>query len=388
MAFFPPFKLERYFAAHEFSAKRLLCTSDCESLSIAELLALEPGAEELLLGTRLGYTETRGAPALRGAIAALYQGLGPEEVIVHAGAEEAILNLCLALLEPRDHVVVVEPCYASLAAIPRALGCAVSAWPLREVALPAPGRRWRLDPEELASLLSARTKLVVLNIPHNPTGALMDRDDFEATVELCRRAGAVLLVDEVYRYLERDPASRLPAACEAYENGVSLNVLSKSFGLAGLRIGWLATRRKDILEGVAAVKDYNSICASAPSEALALLALKHREEIVGRNRRLCEANLALLKDFFARRPGFASWAEPEGGSIAFPRLAPDSPWRDAEGRPDSGKLAEALLAETGVLILPGSTYGYDPAYFRIGYGRASMPEALEALDGWLGEGSR
>jgi len=249
----------------------------------------------------------------------------------------------------------------------------------------APAQRWALDPDELARLLQAKTKLVVLNMPHNPTGALMRPDEFEATTELCRRAGAILLVDEVYRDLERDPSRRLPAACEAYENGVSLNVLSKSAGLAGLRIGWLATRRADILDRVAAMKDYNSICASGPSEVLAGVALRHFEEIVARNRALCACNLGLLGDFFSRRPGFAAWAEPEGGSIAFPRLTEASRWRNAEGRPDASILAEDLLAEAGVLILPGSTYDYDPAYFRIGYGRASMPEALEALDAWLSE---
>jgi aspartate/methionine/tyrosine aminotransferase len=410
MAFLPPFKLERYFAAHEFSAKHLLCTSDCESVSISELLALEPGAEGELLGSRLGYTETRGAPALREAIAALYEGLPSEGVFVHAGAEEGILNLCLSLLEAGDHVVVNSPCYASLSSIPRAIGCAVSPWSLREVpgpaespcdsahrALPqsaesrsdsarrAPARRWALDPDELARLLQAKTKLVVINMPHNPTGALMRPEEFEATIELCRKAGAILLVDEVYRHLERDPSRRLPAVCDAYENGVSLNVLSKSAGLAGLRIGWLATRRADILDRVAAMKDYNSICASGPSEVLAGVALRHFEKIVARNRALCAANLALLEDFFSRRPDFAAWTEPEGGSIAFPRLSLASPWKNAEGRPDASLLAEALLAEAGVLILPGATYDYDPAYFRIGYGRASMPAALEALDTWLSE---
>ena len=389
MPFFEPFRLERFFAAHEFSARLLLCTSDCESMPVRELLALEPGAEEALLSLRLGYTETRGDPGLRADIARLYpgagpSGLGPEGVFVHAGAEEAILNLCLALLSPGDHVVVNSPCYQSLAEIPRALGCAVSPWSLREE-----GGRWTLDPDELARLLKAKTKLVVLNMPHNPTGALMDGDAFGRSVELCRKAGAVLLVDEVYRHLERDPARRLPAACEAYENGVSLNVLSKSAGLAGLRIGWLASRRLDILDAVAVVKDYNSICSSGPSEVLAGVAVRNLGRIAERNRALCASNLALLNSFFARRPGFAAWSEPEGGSIAFPRLGPEAAaaFPAAAGSGGRGGDAEALalrlLSEAGVLLLPGAYYGFDPAYFRLGYGRASMPAALAALEAWL-----
>ena len=383
MAFFEPFGLERFFAEHEFSARRLLCCSDCESLSVRGLLALEPGAEERLLSSRLGYTETRGAPSLREDIARLYAGIGPEAVFVHAGAEEAILNLCLATLSAGDHVVVAFPCYQSLAQIPRSLGCAVSPW-----AYQPSGGRWVLDLEELERLLRPATRLVVLNLPHNPTGALMLRDEFERVVELCRRSGALLFVDEVYRYLETDPARRLPAACEAYENGISLNVLSKSAGLAGLRIGWLATRRSDVLDGVAVVKDYNSICASGPSEVLAGIAVRNLDAMVSRNRAIVESNLVLLRDFFARRSDFASWIEPEGGSIAFPRLSAGE-YTAGEGTPDARATALRLLADAGVLLLPGELYGFDRAHFRIGFGRADMPAALAALDAWLdGAGKR
>lgn len=385
MAFFQPFRLERFFAAHEFSARYLLCSSDCESLSLKELLALEPEAEEALLSLRLGYTESRGKPELRRAIAGLYSaaGLGTEEVLVHAGAEEGILNLCLATVKAGDHVVVNFPCYQSLAEIPRALGAAVDPWPYR-----IEGEGWRLDPEELHRLLRPKTRLVILNSPHNPTGALMGRAEFDRVVELCREAGALLLVDEVYRYLERDEARRLPAACEAYENGISLNVLSKSAGLAGLRIGWLATKRRDILDEVALVKDYNSICASGPSELLAEIAVRQMPRLVERNRRICEANLRLLEAFFARHPDFASWLSPEGGSIAFPRLGTrvgrDFPSQTGEGSgADAEGLALALLEDTGVLLLPGAYYSYAPEHFRLGYGRANLPEALARLEAWV-----
>jgi len=375
MAFFEPFRLERFFAAHEFSTPYLLCSSDCESIPVRELLALEAGAEEALLELRLGYTESRGAPALRADIARLYGGLGPEGVLVHAGAEEAILNFCLATLERGDRVLVNQPCYQSLAEIPRALGCEVEPWTLRPE-----GGRWLLDPEELASLLRKPAKLVVLNAPHNPTGALMRPEEFARVVELCRLRGTILLVDEVYRYLELEGARRLPAACEAYENGVSLNVLSKSSGLAGLRIGWLATRRADLLDAVAVVKDYNSICSSGPSELLAGVAVRHLELLAARSLGLVSANAALAASFFARRPGFASWIAPEGGSIAFPALGPATSARF--GR-DAEALAEALAREAGVLLLPGSCYGADRARFRLGLGRANFPEALARLESWL-----
>jgi aspartate/methionine/tyrosine aminotransferase len=375
MSFFEPFRLERFFAEHEFTCPYLLCSSDCESMPIRELLALEPGSEEALLSLRLGYTESRGAPSLRADVARLYGGLGPEGVLVHAGAEEAILNLCLATLSAGDRVAVNFPCYQSLAEIPRALGCEVAPWPLR-----SSDGRWTLDPDELERILRKRTRMVVLNMPHNPTGALMPRADFTRVVELCRRAGVLLIVDEVYRYLELDESRRLPTACEAYENGISLNVLSKSAGLAGLRIGWLATRRADILDEVAVVKDYNSICSSGPSELLAGVAVRNLERLAARSLAFVKSNLGLARSLFARRPGFASWNEPEGGSIAFPRLGPEAAARYGG---DAEALALALAREAGVLLLPGKHYGYDPAHFRIGLGRANCPEAIARLEAWL-----
>lgn len=372
MSFFRPFALERWFAAHEFSAPWLLCASDCESRSLKALLALEEGADEKLLSLRLGYTEPRGSPSLRHEVAGLYAGLVPENILIHAGAEEAILNLCLAILGRGDRVIVNFPCYQSLWEIPRALGCKVDALAFREE-----GRRWFLDPDELDRLLTRgdQVKLVVLNLPHNPTGALPRAGEFQRIVDSCRKAGAILLVDEVYRYLEHDEGERLPAACEAYEKGISLNVLSKSAGLAGLRIGWLATRMPEVLDRVAQVKDYNSICASGPSEVLAEIAVRQLPRLAGDSRRLCLSNLALLSDFFASHASRFTWSPPQGGSIAFPRLA--------QAGADAEALALRLVKEEGILILPGSYYGYDPGYFRLGYGRASLPEALSRLGSWL-----
>lgn len=374
VGFFKPFALERFFAKHEFSARYLLCSSDCESLPIRELLAMEEGSLDRLLALRLGYTETRGAPSLRAVIAAQYSGLKPESVFVHSGAEEAILNLYLATLKSGDRVVVNFPCYQSLAEIPRSLGCEVVPWKLREATGQGGGARWYLDPDELPGLCGDRARMIILNAPHNPTGALPTREEFQAIVDFARKIGALLLVDEVYRRLERDQAARLPSVCEAYEHGIALDVLSKHSGLAGLRIGWLASRRHDILDAVAVVKDYNSICSSAPSEALAEIAVRNLETIAARNRALVARNLVLLDDFFSRRPDFAQWIPPAGGSIAFPHLTDGS---------DSEALAERLVAESGVLLLPGAYYDYGNSYFRIGFGRLNMPEALCKLDEWL-----
>lgn len=392
MKMFAPFRLERFFARHEFSSKYLLCTSDCESMSLKDLAGMESDGLSGLSATWLGYTESKGDPCLRDEIAGLYNGLGRANILVHSGAEEAILNLSIAIIGRGDTVIVNTPCYQSLSELPSSLGARVFPWRLR------PGTdRWLLDPDELEGLLArhsgrkaarGRPPVVVLNTPHNPTGALMSRDEFGRTVEICRKYGAVLLCDEVYRLLETDGRETLPSACEVYENAVSLCVLSKAWGLAGLRIGWLATRREDILDMVAQVKDYNSICASAPSETLARIAVRNTGRIVGRNREICRRNLAGFKAFFERHGELFSFIPPAGGSVAFPRLLSGGPclrWVSGDGNgADAEILAMELLKDTGALLLPGRLYGCDPGYFRIGFGRSSTLEALAVFDSWLG----
>ena len=384
---FEPFELERFFARNEFSAQYLLCTSDCESMSIDELLDL---AEEsslalnILRHTWLGYTESRGSPLLRDKISSLYPGFDSDSILVHSGAEEAILNLYLAVLQPGDTVIVNWPCYQSLMEIPRSIGAKSLKWKIREEKT-----GWYFDPDELERLVLGvergdwgnRVKMLVLNMPHNPTGALMSPVDFGRVIDICRDHEILLFVDEVYRMLELGNSRRLPPACELYENAISLSVLSKAWGLAGLRIGWLATRRKDILDKVATVKDYNSICASAPSETLACVALDYSEAIITKNRKLCESNAARFGRFFAQYPEWFTWISPQAGSIAFPAIQNTSthhPWRDAS------ELADRLLRDTGTLLLPGALYGEEfGSHFRVGLGRRSIPEGLTVFDKWL-----
>lgn len=364
-----PFKLERYFARWEFSAPHLLCSSDIEGYPMGELLALaDEECRGLWHGLTLGYTEAPGHPLLRAEIAGLYEGLAPEQVYTFAGAEEAIYALMHARLQPGDHAVVTWPGYQSLYEAARAAGAEVTLLPLR------PEAGWGLDLAELRAALRPSTRLIAVNFPHNPTGALPDRAAFEAVVQIAEEAGATLLSDEVYRLLEYDPADRLPAAAERSPRAVSLGVMSKAFGLAGLRVGWLATRDTALLERVAAFKDYLSICNSAPSEVLALTALRARAAVLERSLTILRANLALLDRFFAEWEGALRWSRPRAGSIAFPQLQ--------IGRPVA-QVAEELVAQEGVLILPAGVYDYPGDYFRLGFGRRSLPEALAGLERYL-----
>jgi len=365
----PPFLLERYFAVHEFSVKHLLCVSDCQTLSVGQLLDLEPGSRQAFEELPLGYTESPGGPGLRREIAAMYRGLVPEDILVHVGAEEAILTFALGCLEPGDEVVVHAPCYQSLFQVAQSQGCTIVPWTAREE------NGWIPDPDELAGLMGSRTKAVFVNSPHNPTGARLDAGTMDRIVETVSARGCLLFSDEVYRFLEYGPGEVPRPACELYERAVSLGVMSKSLGLAGLRVGWAACRDSSVLAAMASVKDYTSICGSAPSEFLAALALRHKEAVLAPVKTLTLENLALLRDFMEAHKGLLAWVEPQGSPIAFPRLV-------------SGEDSEAFCAEVlkgcGVLLLPGKLYGDAwKAHFRVGFGRAGFASGLEAFAGYL-----
>ncbi len=368
------FKLERFFARYEFAVPYLLCASDIEPYRLPELLALaDDECRDLWDDLSLGYTESAGHPLLRAAIAESYAGLTAENVLV-SGAEEAIFLFLNTVLGPGDHAVVVWPAYQSHFAVARATGAAVSLVALDE------GAGWALDLDALRAALRPTTRAILVNFPHNPTGALPDRATFDALVVLAREAGVWLFSDEVYRDLEVDPADRLPAAVEVYERGVSFGAMSKTFALAGLRIGWLASHDAALLDRLVRYKDYTTICNSAPSEVLALIALRAREQILARNRAILATNLAHLDRFFVAYPEIATWTRPRAGSIGFPQLRPDWP---------IDSFTDELVREAGVLLLPGSVFDHPGNRFRLGFGRTNLPEALARLEGFVvGRGGR
>jgi aspartate/methionine/tyrosine aminotransferase len=360
------FELERFFARYEFAVRHLLCASDVEGWAMADLLALaDPESLALWHGLRLGYTEAPGHPLLRAEIATLYDSIAPDEVLVFNGAEEAIFVVANVLLGPGDHAIVVWPAYQSLHAVARAAGADVTLHELHA----ADG--WALDAEALRREVTPRTKLIVVNVPNNPTGAMPDPATWRAISEIAADAGATLLADEVYRFLERPPADRLPAGADLGPHAASIGVMSKSFAMAGLRIGWLATHDARLLDLAIRFKDYTTICASAPAEILALTALRARQAVLTRSRGIVDANLALLDGFFARQAGRFSWVRPAGGPVGFPELRAGVP---------IDRFAEDLLAAEGVLIAPGSIFGHRGNHFRLGFGRQDLAAGLERLE--------
>lgn len=364
------FELEKYFSRWEFTARHHMTASDMESLRVSDLLALAgPEHREAFENQWLGYTETWGAPDLRRLIAETYDELGPEHVLCLAGAGEGIYAAMRVLLRKHDHAVVIVPNYQSAETVPLDV-CQVTGVPLVEE------EGWQLDVDRIADALRPATRLVSINFPHNPTGAIPDRATFDALVELCRRHGLYLFSDEVYRGVELDPGHRLPQVADVYEKGFSLNVLSKAYGLPGLRIGWLASRDAAALQEIERYKHYLSICNAAPSERLALIALENRERLLERSRSILRENLEEIERFFDDHRDLFRWRRPRGGCVAFPRYLGDG---------GVEAFCRGLIEESGVLLLPASIYRSELMQsptdcFRIGYGRVGpFRSGLQAM---------
>ena len=367
------FELERYFSTWEFTAKYHLTASDIESMSINELLALASDQDrEKFYNQWLGYTETFGHPELLDEIAGTYETINPGDLLCFAGAEEGIYTAMRVLLNKDDHAIVTVPNYQAAETVPSSI-CSVTGVALDE------NDNWSLDIDRVAQEIRPHTKMVSINFPNNPTGAVLDYDRFRALINLCRKHGLYLFSDEVYRLVEGDPSSRLPQAADMYERALSLNVMSKAYGLPGLRIGWIASKDKELLSKMERYKHYLTICNAAPSERLAIIALRAKETILERNRGLLRDNLMLLEKFFAEFSGLFEWYRPEGGCVAFPKFL---------GRGSTDQFCENLVAKAGVLLLPPRIFYSElldtPGNrFRIGYGRRNMVEGLDAFRNYL-----
>jgi aspartate/methionine/tyrosine aminotransferase len=363
-----PFKLERYFAKYEFTAKYLLSSSDCDGLSQNEVLGMaDKGSKKLWDNLKLGYTESLGLPLLRDEVVKLYKGINSEEVLVVV-PEEGILLALNSILKKNDHVICTFPGYQSLYEIAEGKGCEVTKWQ------PDEQRGWKFDAGFLEKNIKSATKLLVINFPHNPTGYLPSREDFWKILEIAKKHNLYIFSDEMYRYLEYSEQDRLPSACEVYDKAVTLFGMSKTFGLAGARIGWLVTKNRELFEKMAIFKDYTTICSSAPSEILSLIVLKNKEKIIKRHLDKIKANLNLLDDFFIRFGNLFSWVRPKAGTIAFPKLIFSQ---------SSFDFCQGAVKDGGIMVLPSTVYDFDDKHFRLGFGRENMPEALLKFEEYI-----
>ena len=368
----PEFALERFFDRFEFDLPYQLGSSDPESLSTGALLELADASQrERWERLRLGYRTAAGDPELRAAIAALYPGRGPDDVLVAVGAAEALLLAFAATLEPGDRAIALTPAYQSLHEVPRAMGATLDLVPVAE-----DGDAWRFPFERLMGALRPGAKLLVLNVPHNPTGVAASGEQLREIVARCDALGIRVVGDEVYRGLEWS-GETAPSVTELSGRAVAVGVTSKVYGLAGLRIGWFVTGDRELRAHAMAIKDYTTLCAAGPSEVLATIALRAEVVLRERTRQLCVSNQARLEAFVAAHPDLFAWQRPAATTVSVARIA--APLLERHGGD-----AEAVLAHwrdrAGVVVAPGPAFGCAPDRFRLGFGRADLPEALEALE--------
>lgn len=368
-----PFALERYFAKYEFSARYLLSSSDCDGLKQSELLVIaDDQTNKLWKELRLGYTESLGLPLLRQEVSKLYEGISADDVLIVV-PEEGIFTALNCLLETGDHVICAFPGYQSLYQVAESLGCLVDRWePIEE-------EGWRFRIEDLEAKITPKTKLIIVNFPHNPTGYLPSKEDFLRIVKLAKDRGIYLFSDEMYRFLELNQDDRLSSASEVYDKAVSLFGMSKTFGMAGVRIGWLVTKDRELYGRMVTFKDYLTICSSAPSEILSLIALRNREQIIGKYLARINTNLTVLDKFFQKYAKLFSWVKPKAGTICFPRLLFNEP---------ALQFCERVVREAGIMLLPSTVYDYGNQHIRIGYGRENMPEVLGEFEEYIDETMR
>ncbi|MGV8924284.1 MAG: aminotransferase class I/II-fold pyridoxal phosphate-dependent enzyme [Ewingella sp.] len=373
MSFPQDFRLISYLSKLEHAVRFPLSSSYPESMNIDTLFELA-GVQhrQPFMQAMLDYPPLRGTPELLEAIAGTYDNISTGQIISFAGADEAIYASFLALLESSDHAIVITPNYQSLESVP------LSRCEVTGVALEAENG-WALEVEKVRAAMRANTKVLVINFPHNPTGALISHTQLNELVSMCRERGVWIFSDEVYRQTEFNPADRLPQLADIYERGISLNVTSKAYGLPGLRIGWVACQDSAWLLKLERMKQYLSICNSIPGEILTTLALNARETILERVMDRSRANLQRLNDFLARYPQHFELTQPKAGVLAFVR------YKGAEG---AEAFATRLVEGSGVMVIPSVVYAsalttVSEDFLRIGFGRANLGEALEVLGSWL-----
>lgn len=372
-----PFLLERWMTRHETYVKYDIAESGILPLSTNDLLQFEPPADraatlESLLQLPLGYSEARGTVALRSALAATYPSVSPDQILVTTGAIEANYLLFNVLLDAGDHVIAPYPAYQQLYSVPRAIGCDVSLWQV------GPETGYRYDVDALERLITPKTRLIIVNTPHNPTGAMLSLADAARVYALAESVGAWVIGDEAYRWLsvpDGDPFA--PPVVGMGARGISVGTLSKPYGLPGLRIGWIAGPQ-DIVDKCWGMRDYISLSPGKLNDALACLALRHHDKIVERNRQIITTNLAAASAWIDSRRDVLSWTPPRGGLLAL--LKYNLPV-------DSLTLADKLASEYSVMLAPGSAFGYEH-HLRLGIGQrpdifaTGLVEAGRAFDSY------
>ncbi|MGX1128042.1 aspartate/methionine/tyrosine aminotransferase [Streptomyces glaucescens] len=347
-----PFAVEQWMNDYEETCRYNLAETCVRSLTTGELLELSGRREEILAeldATPLTYGPIPGSPRLRGLVAGLYESQGPDNVLITHGAIGANALAHTTLVEPGDHIVAVVPTYQQHYSIPDSYGARVTRLPLREE------DGWQPDLDELDRLVTTETKLIAVNNPNNPTGALMDEAGLARIAKIAERAGAWVLCDEVYRGVDQNGDGFTASIADLYERGISTGSMSKPYSLAGLRLGWIVGPT-GLLAEVATHRDYNTISVGRVDDLLACVALENKEAILARSHRITRTNLAILDEWVTGRDDI-TYVKPASGTTALLRY--DAPIGSYE-------FCTRLLEETGVMFTPGAAFDIEHTV-RIGF---------------------
>ena len=365
-----PFETEHFFARYEFTTPYQLCNSDCETVTIKELLEMADVSMDEFGRLSLGYTESLGHPKLRKQIAETYAEVSSDEVVMLGTPVEGIYLVARAALNPGDEVIVLAPAYDALI---KMFEHVVGASSVRKWEFVPSDTQWQLDFDQLKNLITPKTKMLVVNFPHNPTGYLPTQSQLNKIVKIVEENDLILFCDEMYFGLVHSGTLAVKSAADSSRRAVVLSGLSKTYGLPGLRTGWLIVQDEELRQNIVNWKFYTSICPSAPSEFLAMAAWKVRNQLRDRSIAQIEHNLRLADAFFQRWPELFTWRKPMAGSIALVGMHV----------PSVMAYATRLAEEAGVLILPAVTLGADDQHMRMGFGRAAFGKALEKFEEYL-----
>ncbi len=366
-----PFLVEEWMNAYETEAKHNIAETCVDSISLNELWRLSgTGGERFwadFCDKRLTYGDIEGFPAFREGVCGLYRTVRPENVVVTHGAAGANHHVFYSLIEPGDRVVSVMPTYQQLYSIPESFGAELAVLPLR------PENGYLPDTDELRALVTPGTRMICINNPNNPTGALMDHATLTEIVEIARCAGAYVLCDEVYRHLTQEDGW-CESIADLYEKGISVGSMSKAFSLAGLRLGWIATRDPDVIRTCVSHRDYDLISCGMIDERIAAIALQNRDALLGRSRSIVRKNLTILDAWILSEPKL-HYVRPKAGSTAL--VFYDDPIGSYE-------FCARLLKETGAFVTPGDCFA-QPHSMRIGYAcdTETLREGLAAISAFL-----
>ena len=366
-----PFAVEEWMNAWEVGAKYNIAETCVDSISMNELFELtgEDKTEFLnrLCARRLSYGDIEGLPEFRKGVCGLYKTLNIENIVPTHGASGANHHVFYSLISPGDRVVSIMPTYQQLYSIPESYGADVQILHLSKE------NNYLPDLEKLRRLVTPKTKMICINNPNNPTGALMSEQLLREIVEIARSADAWILCDEVYRHLSQEDGW-CPSIVDLYEKGISVSSMSKVFSLAGLRLGWIATHDMSVVKSCLSHRDYNLVSCGVFDEMLAAAALKHSDKLLERSRKIVRENLQILDDWVGSEP-HVSYVKPQAGTTALVYYDLDIP---------SYEFCEEMYKKTGAFVTPGDCFEV-PHSMRIGYayGKQDLIDGLKAISEYI-----